>query len=70
MHRTHSYILGLAALATVLASAGPVTFAAAPHQTPLERAERLEALTTGGLYDPTTIPVSDRFAHHADERPR
>lgn len=69
MHHFHSYSLSLMALAAALALTEPAAFAA-PRQTPLERAQRIEALTTGGLYDPMTVPVSDRLAHQRDERPR
>ncbi|HVA11740.1 MAG TPA: hypothetical protein VNF99_00685 [Stellaceae bacterium] len=54
--------LAIYAIAVVLVSLAPVapTLAAAPHDTPRETAERIEALTAGGPYDPMTVAV---FAH-------
>lgn len=69
MKQFHRYTVGLLSLVAALAIGEPPLFAA-PRQTPLAHAQRIEALTTGGLYDPMTIPVSDRVAHQRDERLR
>ncbi|HLI22640.1 MAG TPA: hypothetical protein VKV32_16065 [Stellaceae bacterium] len=49
---------GLLALAVGLAVTSPRAFALT-RETPLEAAQRIEALTAGGLFDPAHPPATD-----------
>jgi hypothetical protein len=52
MVRFHHYTAGMLAIAAMLTIASTNAFAV-DRETPLETAQRVEALTSGGFYDPT-----------------
>ena len=62
MVRFHRYTVGLLAIAAMLTIANNNALAAT-RETPLEAAQRIEALTGGGYFDPTNIhqTVGDAF---------
>ena len=51
MVRLHPYAVGLLAIAAMLTIANNSAFAVT-RETPLETAQRIEALTAGGLFNP------------------
>lgn len=68
MRNTLRLMLMAMSACSSLVSATPA-FALA-HETPLAIAQRLEAATGGGLYDPTGASADDIFAVPRDTRPR
>ncbi len=54
MVRFHHYTVGMLAIAAMLTIANSNALAAI-RETPLEAAQRIEALTGGGYFDPTNV---------------
>ena len=57
MIRIHRYAAGLLAIAVMLTIANKDALAVT-RETPLQTAQRIEALTAGGYDDPTSTPAS------------
>lgn len=65
----HHPAAGLLAMAALLAAAGQPAFAQ-PRERPLAVAQYREAVTAGGLYDPTQSAASDEAVPQRAARPR
>lgn len=60
---------GLLAIAALLVAAEPPSFAH-PRETPLAVAQDRDALTSGGLYDPTQPTPTTEVVPQREARPR
>jgi hypothetical protein len=69
MVRFHPYAVGLLAIAAMLTIAATNAFALT-RETPLETAQRIEALTAGGYFDPTNIQAAVDNVSQRDARLR